>query len=90
MTRAALLAVLLALLLPAVAHAGTYEVWSCAGPDGKPVPADGWAPEGGGGVLERFERLPVRRRALRRAQRRVRSPGAARTLAWHFHRAGER
>ena len=47
MTRAALLAVLLALLVPAVAHAGTYEVWSCAGPDGKPVPADGWAPEGG-------------------------------------------
>jgi len=47
MTRTALFAVLLALLVPAVAHAGTYEVWSCAGPDGKPVPADGWATEGG-------------------------------------------
>ena len=35
----------LALLVPAVARAGTYEVWSCAGPDGAPVPADGWRPE---------------------------------------------
>ena len=48
MTRAALLAVLLALVLPAVAHAGTYEVWSCADANGKPVAADGWRSEGHG------------------------------------------
>ena len=47
MSRAALLAVLLALLLPAVAHAGTYDVWSCADANGTPVAADGWAAEGG-------------------------------------------
>ena len=47
MTRAALLLALLALLVPATARAGTYEVWSCAGPDGKPAPADGWRVEGG-------------------------------------------
>jgi hypothetical protein len=48
MTRAALLALLLALLAPALARAGTYEVWSCAGPDGTPVAADGWRSEGYG------------------------------------------
>ena len=46
MTRAVLLTPSLALLVPAAAHAGTYEVWSCAGPNGKPVPADGWRSEG--------------------------------------------
>jgi hypothetical protein len=30
------------------AHAATYEVWSCAGPDGKPAPADGWDSPGPG------------------------------------------
>jgi hypothetical protein len=43
-----MLAVGLALLCSASARAGTYEVWSCAGPDGKPVPADGWRSEGYG------------------------------------------
>jgi hypothetical protein len=33
--------------VPAVAQAGTYEVWTCAGPHGEPIAADGWAPEGG-------------------------------------------
>jgi hypothetical protein len=47
-TRAVLLVALLALLAPATARAGTYEVWSCAGPDGKPVAADGWRSEGYG------------------------------------------
>ena len=32
--------------VPAVAHAGTYEVWSCAGPNGEPIAADGWRVEG--------------------------------------------
>ena len=39
--------VMLCFVPAAVAHAGTYEVWSCAGPNGEPVPADGWTPEGG-------------------------------------------
>jgi hypothetical protein len=43
-----MLAVGLALLLCATAQAGTYEVWSCADADGKPVPADGWRSEGSG------------------------------------------
>src|SRR3954452_16252499 len=38
-----MLAVGLALLLCATAHAGTYEVWSCAGPDAKPAPVEGWS-----------------------------------------------
>jgi hypothetical protein len=42
-----MLAVALALLFTASARAGTYEVWSCADANGKPVVADGWAAEGG-------------------------------------------
>src|SRR4051812_31619681 len=45
--RAGMLAIGLALLFCGTARAGTYEVWSCADANGKPVPADGWAPEGG-------------------------------------------
>jgi hypothetical protein len=41
-----MLAFVLLCLAPAVARAGTYEVWSCAGPDGRPLPADGWSAEG--------------------------------------------
>ena len=43
-----MLAVGFVLLWCATAHAGTYEVWSCANADGKPVPADGWRSEGYG------------------------------------------
>ena len=46
--RAGMLVLLLVLACAGTAHAGTYEVWSCAGPDGKPVPADGWRVEGYG------------------------------------------
>jgi hypothetical protein len=38
-----MLAVGLALLLCATARAGTYEVWSCADPAGKPAPTEGWS-----------------------------------------------
>ena len=27
------------------ASAGTYDVWSCAGPAGEPLAATGWAPQ---------------------------------------------
>jgi hypothetical protein len=30
------------------AHGGTYDVWSCRLPDGKPAPVDGWRYEGSG------------------------------------------
>src|SRR5829696_4094127 len=43
-----MLAVGLALLICGTARAGTYEVWSCADADGKPVVADGWRSEGAG------------------------------------------
>jgi hypothetical protein len=33
------------------AHAGTYDVWSCAGPSGEPLPANGWTRESMGGYL---------------------------------------
>ena len=33
-------------LICGTAQAGTYEVWSCAGANGAPVPADGWRVEG--------------------------------------------
>ena len=46
--RAGMLAVGLVLLWCATARAGTYEVWSCANADGRPVPADGWRSEGYG------------------------------------------
>ncbi|WP_028065698.1 hypothetical protein [Solirubrobacter soli] len=52
MTRLAVLIAALLALTPAVAHAATYEVWSCAGPDGAPAPADGWAPARGGGQTQ--------------------------------------
>src|SRR3954471_10693083 len=42
-----MLAIGLVLLFCGTARAGTYEVWSCADANGKPVPADGWALEGG-------------------------------------------
>ena len=54
--RAGMLAVVLLCLAPAAARAGTYEVWTCAGPDGEPAPADGWLAEGGA-VLEPGQRL---------------------------------
>ena len=38
----ALAAAALAVAAPA-AHAGTYDVWSCAGPSGEPFPANGWS-----------------------------------------------
>jgi hypothetical protein len=40
--RAGMLVVGLMLLLCGTAHAGTFEVWSCAGPDGKPAVAERW------------------------------------------------
>ena len=43
-----MLALLLVLVWPAASQAGTYEVWSCAGPNGEPLPADGWRAEGSG------------------------------------------
>lgn len=42
-----MLAVVLLCLAPGVARAGTYEVWTCAGPGWEPIPADGWTAEGG-------------------------------------------
>lgn len=44
--RAGLLALVLLCFVPVTARAGTYEVWSCAGPNGEPVVADGWRSEG--------------------------------------------
>ena len=35
----------------APASAGTYDVWSCAGPTGKPLPANGWVPQSYGGTI---------------------------------------
>jgi hypothetical protein len=43
-----MLAVGVLLCLAPAARAGTYEMWSCAGPDGKPVAAEGWRVEGHG------------------------------------------
>ncbi len=42
-----MLLLVLMCFVPTVANAGTYEVWSCAGPNGEPIAADGWTPEGG-------------------------------------------
>jgi hypothetical protein len=42
-----LLIAVLVCLAPDVARAGTYEVWTCAGPNGQAIPADGWTAEGG-------------------------------------------
>jgi hypothetical protein len=36
------------LFLCGTAHAGTYEVWSCADADGRPASIDGWRSEGHG------------------------------------------
>jgi hypothetical protein len=44
--RAGTLVVGLMLLLCGTARAGTYEVWSCADANGKPIVADGWRSEG--------------------------------------------
>ena len=41
-----MLVLVLMCFVPSVAHAGTYEVWSCAGPNGEPIAADGWRVEG--------------------------------------------
>lgn len=53
MSRAPLaLAVLVVLAWPsAPASAGTYDVWSCAGPTGAPLPATGWSPQSYGGQI---------------------------------------
>jgi hypothetical protein len=40
-------ALALALLVPATGTAGTYSVWSCTGPDGTGSPTDAWRAEGG-------------------------------------------
>src|ERR1700754_51611 len=42
--RTILTALLALLLLPAVARAGTYDVYSCRLPDGSPAPARAWEP----------------------------------------------
>jgi hypothetical protein len=46
-----LLAILAALALAAPGHAGTYDVWSCAGPAGEPLPLVGWTAQERGGVV---------------------------------------
>ena len=46
MRRAGMLLLVLMCFVPSTAHAGTYEVWSCAGPNGEPIAADGWRVEG--------------------------------------------
>jgi hypothetical protein len=47
---ASLVAIVLHVALDAQAHAGTYDVWSCAGPAGEPLPARGWTAEARGGT----------------------------------------
>lgn len=52
MTRVLLAAaVLVALAVAPPASAGTYDVWSCAGPTGAPLPASGWTPQSYGGEI---------------------------------------
>ena len=73
MRRAGMLVLVLMCFVPAaVAHAGTYEVWSCAGPNGEPLPADGWRPRAARAFSSNVNACAVRRRAVLRAQRRLR------------------
>lgn len=46
-----LLCILASLAAAGTAQAGTYDIWSCAGPTGQPLPAIGWAPESRGGTI---------------------------------------
>jgi hypothetical protein len=41
-----MLLLVLMCFVPSKAHAGTYQVFSCSGPNGEAVPADGWRAEG--------------------------------------------
>jgi hypothetical protein len=50
-TRALLALSVVTALAAAPAHAGTYDVWSCAGPGGEPLPATGWSPQSRGGTI---------------------------------------
>jgi hypothetical protein len=85
MTRVALVTVLLALLVPAAAHAGTYEVWACADSAGKPVPADGWRSEGYGYYSSPANACTGGNGLYAGLNGAFAHAANAETLTWHFH-----
>jgi hypothetical protein len=79
-----MLLLVLLCFVPSTAHAGTYQVFSCSGPNGEPVAADGWRAEGhaehsspanacasGGGLYAGLNGV-------------VAHPANAATVTWHF------
>ncbi len=79
-----MLVVGLLLLLCTPAHAGTYDVWSCADPDGKPAGIDGWRSEGHGEFSSPSNDCPGGNGLYAGLNGAVAHTANAENVVWHF------
>ncbi len=84
MRRGGLLLLVLLCLVPATAQAGTYEVWGCAGPDGRPIAADGWGAEGTVAGSSTSNQCAAGQGLYAVLSDNVDLPANQSTLSWHF------
>jgi hypothetical protein len=79
------LALAVALLVPAAATAGTYSVWSCTGPDGSGSPTDAWRAEGGAQFSNPLDSCASGGGLYAGLNGDFAHPANVTLMTWHFH-----